>query len=204
VQLVSAFIDDLRAYQSAFAGLNARAGAIASELGRARYAVYGTDIPPDATFTLRIADGVVQGYPYNGTYASPFTSYYGLYDHYFSYGPESEWALPQRWVKPPSDFQLSMPLNFASTNDIIGGNSGSPVLNRDLELVGLIFDGNIESLAGALIYLPETMRSVSVDARGILEALDHMYGADRIVVELINDELVPTESDAEATARTGR
>ena len=195
--LVGHFIQAYRDYQSAFAGLNAQQTDLASRIGRARFEVYGTDIPPDATFSLRIADGVVQGFSYNGTFASPFTSYYGLYDHYYSYGPDSDWALPPRWQSPPSSFSMSVPLNFVSTNDIIGGNSGSPVLNTELELVGLVFDGNIESLAGNYIYLPDTARSVSVDARGILEALDEIYDADRMVLELTDDVLVATEGEAD-------
>ena len=196
--MVDAFLADYQAYQSAFAGLSARQTDLASKIGRARYAVYGTDVPPDATFSLRIADGVVQGYPYNGTYASPFTSLFGLYDHFYSYGPDSEWALPEKWQNPPEELDMSVPLNFVSTNDIIGGNSGSPVLNIDLELVGLIFDGNIESLAGNYIYLPELNRSVSVDARGMLEIMDVMYDADRLVEELINDVLVGAETGQDA------
>ncbi len=199
IQLVDAFLPAYRDYQSAFAGLTARQTELASKIGRARFAVYGTDVPPDATFSLRIADGVVQGYPYNGTYASPFTSIYGLYDHFYSYGPDSEWALPEKWQHPPEALNMAVPLNFVSTNDIIGGNSGSPVINKDLELVGLIFDGNIESLAGKYIYLPELNRSVSVDARGMLEVMDVMYGADRLVEELVNDKLIESEAEADAS-----
>ncbi|MEM8485996.1 MAG: S46 family peptidase [Bacteroidota bacterium] len=194
IKLVDSFIETYQTYQSAFAGLSAQQSEIASSIGRARYAVYQNEIPPDATFSLRLADGVVQGYPYNGTYASPFTSFFGLYDHYHSYGSESEWDLPERWKAAPKDLDLSVPVNFASTNDIIGGNSGSPIVNKDLELVGLIFDGNIESLSGNYIYLPDRARSVSVDARGMLEALDAVYEADRIVEELANDVLVSDDA----------
>ncbi|MDZ4702240.1 MAG: S46 family peptidase [Rhodothermales bacterium] len=204
VILVGAFIQRYRDFQSASAGLTGRQNELASQLGRARFAVYDTDVPPDATFSLRIADGVVAGYPYNGTFASPFTSFYGLYDHYYSYGAGSAWDLPARWLKPPATFDMGVPMNFASTNDIIGGNSGSPVLNQDLELVGLIFDGNIESLAGEFMYLPEKNRAVSVDARGILEALDEIYDADRIVLELTEDELVPTEDEADRSRGSQR
>ena len=195
ITLVRAFYQAYQDYRSASAGLSAKQANVAEAIGRARYEVYDTSIPPDATFSLRIADGIVQGYAYNGTIASPFTSYYGMYDHYYSYGAGSEWDLPERWLEPLESFDRSVPLNFASTNDIIGGNSGSPVLNKDLELVGLIFDGNIESLAGNYIYLPELYRAVSVDARGILEALDEVYGADRVVYELKENELISSEGE---------
>lgn len=155
-------------------------------LGRAIFDVYGTTIPPDATFTLRIADGVVKSYEYNGTIAPPITTFYGMYDRYYSFNAteRTEWQLPNRWKNPPSSFDLSSPLNFVATNDIIGGNSGSPVVNKDLEVVGLIFDGNIESLPGDFIYVDEKNRAVAVDVRGIIEALKHIYNANRLVDEL--------------------
>ena len=157
---------------------------IAALLGRARFEVSGTAVPPDATFSLRLADGVVTGVPYNGTIAPAFTTYFGLYDRHHSNPGAEEWALPARWSGPPAGLDLSTPLNFVSTADIIGGNSGSPVLNRDLQVVGLVFDGNIGSLPGDYIYMPDRNRSVAVDARGILEALEEIYGAARIVQEL--------------------
>ncbi len=160
---------------------------IAIQLGRARFQVYGTRVPPDATFSLRIADGVVAGYEYNGTRAPTHTTFFGMYDRHHSFRGnenESEWALPDRWLDPPATFDLSTPFNFVATADIIGGNSGSPVLNTDLELVGVAFDGNIESLPGDYIFLTERPRTVSVDARGILEALAEIYQADRVVEEL--------------------
>ena len=163
---------------------------ISSALGRALFEGYGTDGPPDATFSLRIADGIVEDYEYNGTLAPINTTFYGMYDHFYSYGAGSDWDLPDRWVSPPASFDLSTPLNFVSSADIIGGNSGSPVINQDLEAVGLIFDGNIESLPGDYIYLPEENRSVAVDVRGILEALEEIYGAGRIVEELKSGVLV--------------
>jgi len=153
-------------------------------LGKALYDVYGTSIPPDATFTLRIADGVVKSYPYNGTMAPPVTTFYGMYDRYYSYGKREPWMLPARWQNPPPTFDLSTPMNFVSTNDIIGGNSGSPIVNRNLEIVGLIFDGNIESLPNDIIYAEDVERAVSVHSAGILEALEDIYKADRIVREI--------------------
>jgi hypothetical protein len=97
----------------------------------------------------------------------------------------AEWDLPERWIHPPTSFDLATPLNFVSTADIVGGNSGSPILNRDLQVVGLAFDGNIESLPGEYIFLTERARTVAVDSRGILEALRDIYGAERLVEELV-------------------
>ncbi len=198
VRMVTAFLQRFGAYQGRFPALVEQEGELASLLGRARFGVYGTSIPPDATFSLRIADGVVKSYEYNGTRAPVYTTFYGLYDHYHSYGADTEWTLPERWLNPPATFDLSTPMNFVSTVDIIGGNSGSPVLNTDLEVVGVVFDGNIESLPGEFIYVPDFNRSVTVDARAILEALDEIYDADRIVLELTTGRLVGTEAEADA------
>jgi hypothetical protein len=184
LRLVDGFLQRFGQYQGGWLGFLREEDNIASQLGRARFDVYGTSNPPDATFSLRIADGVVRGFEYNGTVAPVYTTFYGLYDHYHSYGAGTEWDLPDRWLNPPSSFDMSKPLNFVSTLDIIGGNSGSPVVNSDLEVVGLVFDGNIESLPGDYIYLPDVNRAVSVDVRGMLEALDDIYEADRIVEEL--------------------
>ena len=170
--------------ETVFVTIGPREEEIAALIGRARFEVSGTAVPPDATFSLRLADGVVRGFPYNGTVAPAFTTFYGLYDRHHSNPGAEEWALPARWTGPPAGFDLSTPLNFVSTADIIGGNSGSPVVNRDLEVVGLVFDGNIDSLPGDYIYIPDLNRSVAVDARGILEALEEIYGAGRIVQEL--------------------
>jgi hypothetical protein len=155
-----------------------------ARLGRALYDVYGNSIPPDATFTLRLADGVVRGYEYNGTLAPPMTTFYGLYNRHFSHAGQADWALPPRWAKPPASFDLATPLDVVSTNDIIGGNSGSPMVNEAGRIVGLIFDGNIESLPGDFIYTTETNRAVAVHSRAILSALRDVYGATRIVHEI--------------------
>lgn len=154
-----------------------------SELGRLLFEIYGTNYPPDATFSLRIADGLVQGYNYNGTKAPFQTTFYGLYDRFHSYPGEESWNLPLRWQNPPKEL-LPIPMNFASTNDIIGGNSGSPVINKNLEVVGLVFDGNMESLPGRFIYVPDANRSVSVSATGMLGALKYIYKASRLQKEL--------------------
>lgn len=160
-------------------------------LGKAVFDVYGTSIPPDATFTLRIADGVVKSYEYNGTIAPVFTTYYGMYDRLHSFAQKAPWVVPDRWKNPPPAFDMSARFNFISTNDIIGGNSGSPVLNRNLEVVGIAFDGNIESLPGDFIFDDTKNRCVSVHSGGILEAVEDLYKADRIAKELRNGKIVP-------------
>ncbi len=160
-----------------------------NEIGKALFHVYGTSIPPDATFTLRLADGVVKGFPYNGTEAPPITTFYGLYDRYYSFKNDSEFELPERWKNPPADFNLEVPFNFVSTNDIIGGNSGSPVINENAEIVGLAFDGNIQSLPGSFIFAEEENRCVAVHSVGMIEALNKIYKAERLSEELKNGEL---------------
>lgn len=184
IQFVKNTRDRSATLRNTFSGIQSRESARVQQIGKALYEIYGTSIPPDATFTLRIADGVVKTYEYNGTIAPPYTTFYGLYDRYYSHGKKHPWVLPEQWLTPPGEFNLSTPVNFVSTNDIIGGNSGSPVINIDLEVVGLVFDGNIESLPGDFIFAEEYNRAISVHSEGILEALRYMYDAHRIVYEL--------------------
>lgn len=158
-------------------------------LGNAIFDIYGTSLPPDATFTLRISDGVVKGYEYNGTIAPPFTTFYGMYDRYFSFKGYQDWDLPENWRNPPAEFDLSTPINFVSTADIIGGNSGSPLVNKNLEVVGLAFDGNIESLPGNFIFDDTKNRTVAVHTAGMTEAFEDIYKATRIVNELLNGKI---------------
>jgi hypothetical protein len=166
--------------------------AVPSEkLGRAIYEVYGTSIPPDATFSLRIADGVVKGYEYNGTLAPPVTTFYGLYDRYYSFGKQEPWLPGDRWIREAGNLNLSTPMDLVSTNDIIGGNSGSSMVNKDLEVVGLIFDGNIESLPGNIIFDETKNRSVAVHSSGLLEGIEKVYKADRLARELKEGRIVP-------------
>jgi len=182
---LAAAVMPVRVRASAAQGqLGAPEDQLESDLGRVRFEVYGRAIPPDGTFSPRITDGIVQGYDYNGTRAPPYTTFYGLYDRYRSHGPDSEWDLPARWRTPPEGLDLSTPLNFCSTADTYGGNSGSPAVTPALELVGLNFDRNIEGLSRDFIYLPQQGRNVMVDVRAIHAALQYGYGADRIVAEL--------------------
>ncbi|MEJ5352622.1 MAG: S46 family peptidase [Melioribacteraceae bacterium] len=153
-------------------------------LGQALFSVYGTSIPPDANFTLRISDGKLASFDYNGTKAPLFTTFYGLYDRWYSFNKEYPWDLHERWTKIPADFDLSTPFNFISTNDIVGGNSGSAIINKNAEVVGLAFDGNMDSIVGNFIYMPHNNRCVGVDARAIVHSAEKIYKADRIVYEL--------------------
>ena len=159
------------------------------KLGNAIYEVFGNSIPPDATFTLRISDGVIKPYNYNGTIAPPKTSFYGIYDRFYSFDKKNPWDLPKIWLNPPKDFKLETPFNFISTCDISGGSSGSPVINRNAEIVGLAFDGNIESLPGDFIYTAETPTMVSVDSEGLKEAIGNLYKAKRLCDELKTGKL---------------
>jgi hypothetical protein len=158
-------------------------------LGEALFKVYGATIPPDATGTLRISDGVLKGYNYNGTRAPYKTTFHGSLDRYYSFDKEFPFNLPSYWEDLHEDFDPSTTLNFVSTCDIIGGNSGSPVINTDAEVVGLAFDGNIESHSGRFIYTTEANRTVSVSAEGMIEAIRDLYKATRLSDEILNGRL---------------
>lgn len=150
-------------------------------LAKARFAVYGKSIYPDATFTLRLTYGQVKGWEERGRAVPPFTNLGGAFERATGRFP---FALPESWLRAKSKLNLQTPFNFVTTNDIIGGNSGSPVIDRNAELVGLIFDGNIHSLGGDYWFDSALNRAVAVDSAAILEALDKVYGAGRVLEEL--------------------
>ena len=178
-------IDTLnKAVQAEAAGPNAVITANASLLGRALFDTYGTALPPDATFTLRISDGLVKGYPMNGTIAPYKTSYMGMYARSADFDGKVPFDLPKRWIDRMSRLDLKTPYNFVSTNDNIGGNSGSPVINRAGEVVGLTFDGNIENVANRFFFSTERSRSISVHSMAIPEALRKMFDAAALADEL--------------------
>jgi Peptidase S46 len=154
------------------------------KIARALFDVEGTRLYPDATFTLRLSYGAVKGYEQSGKMIPPFTTFAGLYERAAKFNNKFPFELPQSWIKNKEKLDLKTPFNLVSTNDIIGGNSGSPVINRNAELVGLIFDGNIQSLVGNFVYDETQNRSVSVDSRGMLEGLRKIYDAKEIVAEL--------------------
>jgi V8-like Glu-specific endopeptidase len=150
-------------------------------LAKARFEIYGTGDYPDATFTARLSYGQVKGWEQNGKMVPPLTTIEGAFQRATGRPP---FELPASWLNAKSKLDLSTPLNFCSTNDIIGGNSGSPVVDRDAEIVGLIFDGNILSLGGDYGFDPAFNRAVAVHSAALVEALAKIYGADRIVDEL--------------------
>lgn len=154
------------------------------KIGQARFAVFGTTAYPDATFTLRLSYGRVSGYPMNGTLAPYKTTFAGLFDRSASFDGKPPFNLTPRFAEARSRIDMTTPLDFVSTNDIIGGNSGSPVVNRAGELVGLIFDGNIESLVGRFVYDEGKNRSVAVHAGAIVHVLRTVYDAGALADEL--------------------
>ena len=155
-----------------------------AKIANARFALYGTETYPDATFTLRLAFGTVRGYEEQGRQVAPWTTIGGAYPHAEEHGSVYPFALPPRWLERKDKLELDTPFNFVSTADIIGGNSGSPVVNRAGEIVGIIFDGNIQSLVLAYAYTDTQARAVSVASPAIVEALKKIYDAGELVAEL--------------------
>jgi len=154
------------------------------KLAKARFAVYGKTVYPDATFTLRLSYGSVSGYPMNGTVAPAKTTYFGLYDRAAGFDYKDPFTPSPCLIERKDRLNLATPLNFVCGCDIIGGNSGSPVVDADGRLVGLIFDGNIESLVGRFVFNPENNRAVAVHAAAMMEALRVLYDAGALADEI--------------------
>ncbi|HEX9425364.1 MAG TPA: S46 family peptidase [Pyrinomonadaceae bacterium] len=156
-----------------------------AKIAHALFEEQGTKLYPDATFTLRLSYGAVKGYRENGKFVPPFTTLGGLYARSSQFHHAFPYNLPPRWMSKRAAINPRTPFNFVSTNDIIGGNSGSPTINKNGELVGLIFDGNIESLVGNFEYDESVNRSISVDVRAMLEVLRKVFQANAVADELM-------------------
>jgi hypothetical protein len=150
-------------------------------VAKARFDVEGTSQYPDATGTLRLSYGAVKGFPEGGQQVPPVTTLAGAFERHTGREP---FALPKSWLQAKSALDLTTPMNVSTTSDIIGGNSGSPLISREGEQVGIIFDGNIHSLGGDFFYDPLLNRAISVESAAISEALAKIYGAQRVLDEL--------------------
>jgi hypothetical protein len=159
------------------------------KIAKARFALYGADIYPDATFTLRLAFGTVKGYTQAGETIPPWTTIRGAYQRSDEHNNQPPFNLPQRWLDKKAKLKIDTPFNFVSTVDIIGGNSGSPVFNRNAELVGIIFDGNLPSLVWDYVFNDVQGRAIAVHSSAIVEALQKVYDAQPLADELTNGHL---------------
>src|SRR4029079_1965834 len=155
-----------------------------AQIARAKYAVEGAGSYPDATFTLRLAFGTVKGYVEDGREIPFETKFAGLFERSAEHHDAPPFNLPPRWSQRKERLDLKTPFNFISTADIIGGNSGSPVINKEAEVVGLIFDGNIQSLVLDFVYTDRQARAVAVHSQGIIEALRKVYDAEALADEI--------------------
>ena len=155
-----------------------------NRIAKARFAVLGKSTYPDATFTLRMSYGKVAGYELGTTFVAPFTTFHGLYDRAIGHSEKVPFDLAPRVKAAKGRLDLTKKLNFVTTNDIIGGNSGSPIVNAKGEYVGLVFDGNIQSLVGRYAYDDKRNRTVAVHSSGIVEALRSIYGMGALAAEV--------------------
>jgi hypothetical protein len=183
IRFAASLDSDFRAIRKDYeARVDAPTRAAAERIAKARFAVLGTSVDPDATFTARLSYGTVKGFEdAQGRFVQPYTTMAGLFERAMGAPP---YALPQSWLDAKPALDLSTPMNLSTTNDIIGGNSGSPLIDRNGDVVGLIFDGNIFSLGGDFGYDPTSNRAVSVDSRALLEGLRKVYHLDRVVSEI--------------------
>jgi hypothetical protein len=183
IRFAASLNDELLAVRKNYeARVDAPTREAAEKIAKARFAVYGTSVDPDATFTLRLSYGTVKGFEdAEGKFVAPYTNIGGLFERATGADP---YKLPESWLKTKSSLNLSVPMNLSTTNDTTGGNSGSPLIDKDANVVGLLFDGNIFSLGGDYGYDAAKNRSVCVDSRALLEGMRRVYHLDRIVDEI--------------------
>ena len=182
---VEPVIRELRAWQEEkIQSVDTRAG---QKIAEARFAVYGKTAYPDANFNLRLEYGTVLGYEEDTTLVPAKTTFYGLYERAAGFGEKAPFTLPARWRDGRAKLDLATPFNFVYTADTIGGNSGSPVINRNAEICGINFDSNVQKLPNRYMYIDESegSRAVGVHSAGIIEGLKKLYGADALVAELV-------------------
>ena len=175
--------DDLLTVRKDYeARVDAPTRAAAERIAKARFAVYGTSVDPDATFTPRLSYGTVKGFEDGeGKFVQPYTAIGGLFERATGAPP---YKLPESWLKAKASLNPSLPMNLSTTNDIIGGNSGSPLIDKDAKVIGLIFDGNIFSLGGDYGYDAKQNRAVAVDSHALFEGLQKVYHLNRVVEEI--------------------
>jgi hypothetical protein len=183
IRFAASINDDLLAVRKDYESrVDAPTRAAAERIAKARFAVYGTSVDPDATFTARLSYGTVKGFEDGeGKFVQPYTTIGGLFERATGAPP---YKLPESWLKAKGSLNLSLPMNLSTTNDIIGGNSGSPLIDQDAKVIGLIFDGNIFSLGGDYGYDAKQNRAVAVDSHALLEGLRKVYHLNRVVDEI--------------------
>lgn len=184
LEVARALAPRMAQHKAELASVDAAETQLGTQLAKLLFAVYGNDVTPDATFTLRISDGRVAGYPYNGTLAPWRTVFHGLFARHAEFDGVHPFDLPEAWRLAKDRIDMQAPVDFVCTVDSTGGNSGSPVINARAELVGLLFDGNIESLGNEFLYGERVERSVCVHPQSIVEALRKVYGATRLLREI--------------------
>ena len=184
LDLARAFDPQARAVRKQWDELDETQQQAYAKIAKARFALEGASDYPDATFTLRLSYGPIEGYEEFGKHVPAYTDLAGLYQRSAEHENKPPFDLPPRWVAAKGKLDLKTPFNFVSTADIIGGNSGSPVVNKAGEFVGIIFDGNIQSLPLDYAYSDKQARAVSVDSRAIIEALEKVYDAGPLAAEL--------------------
>ena len=178
--------------------LSEREDALLGRLAELRFEIQGDHTPPDAGFTIRITDGRVSGYESSQMSHPAFTTFSSLYALSDSLQGKGDWDLTRKWSEAKTNVDGAVPLNLVATTDITGGNSGSALLDRNLKVVGLVFDGNLESLAGEYVFTDEQARTIAVDVRALIEVLEVIEDADRLVLELLEGNYFEDESSAEA------